>query len=101
NGSGFEILALCVRQLEFGRKRQPELEALEPLRVSGTQFLAVPNTAAGAHPLDATIADGAGVARAVVKARVAVGEHGHGGYPGVWMEVAGDRDGFRECEDIM
>ena len=55
---------------EFGRQREPKLEALDARHVIRRRhFLAVADAAAGAHPFHATIGDRAGADGRIVVAR--------------------------------
>jgi len=83
----FEILALARQVLPVSPQRDPELEALNTGRVSPRHLLAVPGSAARAHPFNATIADRAGAGFGIIEAYIAEGEQGDGCDPGMGMNI--------------
>ncbi|HYC96858.1 MAG TPA: hypothetical protein VEB62_02760 [Brevundimonas sp.] len=77
---GSDVLAFGRPVLRLGRKRDPELEALDPVRRSGRQLLAVPYPASRPHPFDAAVSDRPLAGVRIVKAQIASDQDGDGGY---------------------
>jgi hypothetical protein len=73
---GTAVLGFGLRIRQIWRKRDPELKALDRFRRTRGEFLAVPHTTSGTHPLDAAIAEGSVPRPRIVERHVTFGEHG-------------------------